>query len=335
MVLATLVATAGSTYRRPGALALCLPDGEVNGLLSGGCVEADLALRALRVQPAQPALVHYDLRGEDPMGLGGGCEGELTVLLERIDEAHDPLLVLAAALDARAAGVQALVFDGPRVGSRFYALDAPLPGARGLAHDDGLAPVAHAMAEVARVGRPRVLAEPRALVAPVPRVTHLLVVGAGPDAGPLVAAAQALGHHVTVWDHRPAALLRPCLASADERRHVPVSALEDAAARSSFDAVVVMTHALASDAAAVRGILRTRSSYVGLLGPRHRADKIREAVGDTAATRALRAPIGLDLGAETPEAIALSIVAEIQAVLAGRAGGALSERRGAIHERAA
>jgi xanthine/CO dehydrogenase XdhC/CoxF family maturation factor len=168
------------------------------------------------------------------------------------------------------------------------------------------------------------------VLSPAPR---LVVVGAGHDALPVARLAAELGWDVHVLDWRPANVSAARFPTA--RRLV--AAASELAARLPLEpgvSAVVMAHHLDYDAAALRVLLHDeRVSFVGLLGPRHRSAQVLALVEAQAgrltdAQRAkLRAPVGLDLGAEGPAAIALSIVAEVQAALAGRAGGALSSSR--------
>jgi xanthine/CO dehydrogenase XdhC/CoxF family maturation factor len=160
-------------------------------------------------------------------------------------------------------------------------------------------------------------------VAPPPR---LLVCGAGPDAEPVVRHVRALGWPVTVVDHRPAYLDPRRFAGADVLRAEPAR-LDAAVDCRSYTAAVVMSHHLPSDAGYLRVLAgEPQPGYVGLLGPRPRRERLMADLGEFAAglRGRLRGPIGLDLGAATPEGIALAIVAELHAYVAGRPGGPCS-----------
>lgn len=160
----------------------------------------------------------------------------------------------------------------------------------------------------------------RVLVGPLSRVPRLLVLGAGIDAVPLVSMAGQLGWRVHVADHRPAYLERSAFAAAAGNDLVVPGRLEETLALDEFDAIVVMSHHLATDEAYLRELAGVRCRYIGVLGPRARRAKLLAAIGDRGAALAavLRGPVGLDLGADTPETIALSILAEIQLALGGR-----------------
>lgn len=317
MALATVVRVEGSAYRRPGACAVIV-GAEVTGMVSGGCLEADLALRAEGL--GAPTLVTYSLADDDLDSVGLGCGGTVTILLEPLVDAVDAVDLLAAALDDLEPTVVAVSLEGPRLGER-KILRAP-----------SRLPFHGSAAEVARTGRPRRLVDPEVVLFRVPRRPRLVVCGAGGDSVPLVRIADELGFHVTVFDRRPARLAHAGLATA-ERRLVPIDALPAALADLAPETfVVVMNHHLEADRAALAGLARASVRYVGVLGPRERTHGLLAEVGTIPG---LHAPTGLDIGAEGPEAIALAILAEIQAVRSGRLGGMLRHRVGPIHERCA
>jgi xanthine/CO dehydrogenase XdhC/CoxF family maturation factor len=323
-VLATVVATAGSTYRKPGARMLIMSDGSYLGLLSGGCLEADLKLHAGEVlDGGATRAVEYDLRGPDDVlfGIGAGCEGAMRVLLEPANGADRAAAALAAARRITAAGASTCLV------CVHESSDIPL-GTYGTA--DGNASIPPALAEAARSAlteessREIIIGQGpsrlRAFVEFLPPPPHLLLCGAGPDAQPVAAAAHALGWRVSVVDHRP--------AYADPQRFpgARVVLADPGALRETVDldrchAVVVMSHHLPSDIAYLRALGAAESpAYVGLLGPSARRRRIMEELGPSAASLSsrVRGPVGLDIGACTPEAIALAIVSQVHAWLAGR-----------------
>jgi xanthine/CO dehydrogenase XdhC/CoxF family maturation factor len=320
-VLATLVSTAGSTYRKPGARMLLTTDGSFIGLLSGGCLESDLNIHARQVlQSGAAKAVEYDMRGPDDVlfGLGAGCEGAMRVLLEPAGQGTPAAAALAAAHAAAGAGMPASlvsVHHSAQVAlGTYHAAAAPLPELAAAA-DRALACAASRHVEfVETAGRGRAYVQ---FLAPAP---HILICGAGPDAVPVVAAARALGWRVSVVDHRPvyAAAHRfpgARVYRADARDLRATLALE------TCHAAVVMSHHLASDTAylqelAIAGV----PGYVGLLGPAARRKRIAHELGahlEELRSR-IRGPVGIDIGAVTPEGIALSIISQVHAWLAGR-----------------
>jgi xanthine/CO dehydrogenase XdhC/CoxF family maturation factor len=347
--LATVAAVEGSSYRRPGARLVLAPDGTRFGSISGGCLEEDLILRLREVMAAGPArTLLYDTTEENDLvwGVGLGCHGKVTLLLERHD-GMPPGLAFAndAAGGLRQDTVLASVYaaeDPALLGDRF-ALSAdgrhwhpagPEPFVARLRDSarDALARRTSAWDTFADLpGRPSVFFE---YIAPPPR---LVVLGAGDDARPLVRFAADLGWRVTVADPRTAFATPERFPAATGVVATPPSEI---ATRVAFDAhtfAVIMTHHYVHDLPLLRALLPLDLPYLGLLGPRKRAEKLLAdlAAGGfhpTPAQRStLHAPVGLDLGGDTPEAVALSMLAEMQSVLEGRDAAPLHRRTRPIH----
>lgn len=325
LVLATVTTTAGSTYSKTGDFMLLRPDGHFAGLLSGGCLEPDLAAHAQRVSTKRRAeLVVYDMRDRDDdelWGLGLGCDGMMQILVQPLDEAnrYEPFATLANALQAQQPGTLVLACDGEMRGAAaFVGRDHSIE----LGLGEPLTALASGIARVTRHAHRTELELDRVvhslLFVPVPLPPHLLVLGAGPDAAPLVQLALRLGWYVSVADHRPAYVEHEAFATADARHLVEPAAFDPAALGTGcYDAIVVMSHHLASDRAYLTALRDYPAPYIGLLGPPARRQRL---LGDLDAgedfTRRVHGPAGIDIGARGPEAIALSIVAEIYAVLA-------------------
>jgi xanthine/CO dehydrogenase XdhC/CoxF family maturation factor len=355
VAVGVLVQTAGSTYRKPGALMLIASNGDYSGLLSGGCLESDLREHALSViETGEPRIVSYDMTGPEDLlwGLGIGCEGAMKILLLRVGPDHgwQPFTHLARALASHtpaAIGIT-LESDWPElpVGAMVIpARESPItlpsglsPAARGVLTGPA---VQAAVAEAARSGRagltegssPREGSSPyedspphegnrphwKVFALPVSLPPKLLILGAGPDAAPIVEFAVRVNWKVTLVDHRPAyadpshfpLAERVILARPEELRNV--IELEH------FAAAVVMSHHLPSDLSYLRALADSPVPYVGLLGPAPRREKLLSDLGDGAdELRArLHAPVGLVLGGRSPESIALAIVAEIHAFVHG------------------
>ncbi|HTV97466.1 MAG TPA: XdhC family protein [Steroidobacteraceae bacterium] len=320
--LATVVATAGSTYRKPGARMLILADGGHVGLLSGGCLEADLALHAREViDGASARAVEYDMRGPDDIlfGIGAGCEGAMRVLLEPTHAA-----TAAAALESAGritgsgyATCLVCVHESGEIPLGTYG-PASLPAVLTDAAERALAQQASHELSIAS-GSQRL----RAFVQFLPPPPHLLICGAGPDAQPVCAAARALGWRVSIVDHRPAYAQGHRFPGARVVLAGP-AALADGVDLDRCHAAVVMSHHLDSDIEYLRVLARAGCpDYVGLLGPAARRRRIGAqlgSLGEPLRSR-LRGPVGSDIGALTPEAIAVAIVSEVHAWLAGRLGG--------------
>jgi len=319
IALGVLVETAGSTYRKPGALMLIAADGESAGLLSGGCLEGDLSEYAREViESGHSRLVTYDMRGGEDLiwGLGLGCEGAMHILLMRVgpDNDYQPLTHLARGLAAHQPSAVAIVVQseqgGPPVGTAFLPGTAQCP-----------ATVARALDEAARTGRTSWLesAAPRwrMFALPLSLPPRLLRFGAGPDAVPVVDFAVRLSWKVTLIDHRPAYADPSHFPTAERVLHAQPDEIPLELAH--FSAAVVMSHHLPSDLKYLRALAGTEIPYVGLLGPAVRRERLLTDLGADAERirKRLRAPVGLAIGGRSPEAIALAIVAEIHAFVHG------------------
>jgi xanthine dehydrogenase accessory factor len=323
-VLATVVATAGSTYRKPGARMLIMADGSNLGLLSGGCLEADLKLHAQQVLASgTPRAIEYDMRGPDDIlfGVGAGCEGAMRILLEPAHPSSSAAAALRTAGLATAAGLPACliaVHESTRLPLGTYGA-ATLPQELSAAAEQSL--VQKSSREIVLDHGGEYL---RAFIEFLPPPPHLLICGAGQDAQPVVTAARTMGWRVSVVDHRA--------AYADTQRFpganvvlAAASSLREVIDLERCHAAVVMSHHLASDISYLRELAASGApAFVGLLGPAARRRRIAEELGAMAEVlrHRLRGPVGIDIGAVTPEAIALAIVAEIHAWLARCSSGA-------------
>ncbi len=304
LVLATVVGTAGSTYTKPGHRILITDTGDCAGLVSGGCLENDLAVHARQVAKSGDArIITYDLRGdgEELFGLGIGCDGLLRILLQRLTPAdrYEPFAGVAAVLRGDRAGHCAIVLadhGALRMGRTLISANSDFD-------QPGLA-----SAEVLYTD-----------LRPLPR---LLVLGAGQDAVPVVSLADTLGWRVTLVDHRPAYLDRPGFAGAEMRVCAPADELADRVPLPVFAAAIVMSHHLATDRSYLATLATSSIPYIGLLGPPGRRDRLLRELGTAAEglVARLHGPAGLDIGADSPESIALSILAEIHARLHGKTG---------------
>ena len=349
-VLATVVRVLGSAYRGIGARRLINRDGPAIGLVSGGCLEADIARQAWRLtEGGKAALIRYDSVDSDgEWTFGLGCRGTIDILLERIDGTRPTAWInyLRAHLDEHEPSVLARVLASDagtaaaRLGS-FLAVGSSAAPIHDLASPDLAGRLAAAARDALRSGR----SGHATLATDAGRVTALLEVieppptllacGVGPDVLPLVRMARELGWHIAVIAGRNQAATRGRFAAADEVLTLADEGRIRALASHRRAAAVLMTHNIGEDARFLDLLVRSSVGYIGLLGPKHRADRLLDRLDPLDASTRIRlhAPVGLDLGAETPAEIALSIMAEIQAELAGRSGGPLRDRGRPIHDR--
>jgi xanthine/CO dehydrogenase XdhC/CoxF family maturation factor len=327
-------------------------DGTHVGAVSAGCLEADVVLRAARVrETGKPELATYDTRSADDLiwGLGLGCGGLMELLIEPLDP--EPALAKAERFrtiaGCRRRTVLATIIS-PLSGPLVQGDQAVLDERRILNGFDRLDSLSREIIDrharqvletgSSETARHRLDGHEVDIAYEVRLPTvRLCVCGAGPDAIPLVAAAWRLGWQVTLIDHRPT-LLTPEQWPAVERSVVPTTeAIPAVVADVDCDAAVVMNHHYERDREYLAAWIGTVVPYIGMLGPRHRTEQMlatletRGVELDGATRQRIRAPVGLDIGAETPEEVALAIVAEIQAVHAERNGGSLSAHEGPIH----
>ena len=337
-VMATIIETEGSTYQKAGARMLIGRDGELFGLLGGGCFEPDLLERAREVfDSRRPKTVYYDLRSpeEAVWGLGLGCEGAVTIFLQHLSADNDfqPLPAVKDCLDALHTDMLITVtdseVDGIAAGTTFLAGQLPeqnLPAdfideveatAAAFMHENTGRSVQHLVADGAV----------NVFYSPVHPPLQLLIIGAGPDAVPVVKLAATLGWQVTVADYRESYLKAERFPGAQRVLQVLPEELDAKLSLDAFAAAVLMTHRFEYDERYLRGLASSTVSYIGLLGPVTRRDLLLEALGPDAEDIAGRVygPVGLNLGGRLPEEIALSLIAQIQAVVHGRPGGHLAE----------
>ncbi|GAA4431052.1 XdhC family protein [Pontibacter saemangeumensis] len=352
--LATVVHVQGSSYRRPGARMLVTDDGKLTGAISGGCLEGDALRKARLVMVQQQAmLVTYDTTDEDDaqLGVGLGCNGIIQILIEPIDAKNpsNPIQLLKAFLRHRQTAVLVTLFSladkkAEQIGTCFLMeQNQEITGC--LLPDEGLQAALEANArEALQTGASSFAAyegaQPLTVFVEVLKpAVSLVVVGAGNDAIPLVQLAAVLGWQITVVDGRAnyATTARFPLAT-----QVLVSKPEQVLSHISPDSLtvfVLMTHNYNYDLAVLRHLLPLQLPYIGALGPKKKLDRMldelrEEGVRVTDVQRqVLHGPTGLDIGAETSEEIALSIMAEIKAVLAKRGGAPLRDKADVIHPR--
>jgi xanthine dehydrogenase accessory factor len=345
--LATIVNTKGSTYRRPGAKMLMTSSGQLVGAISGGCLENDVFEHTRqRMQAGKPLVVTYDTTADEDIiwGFGIGCNGVVQVLIERLDRALNPLPFIQQCFNKRQRGVIATVFSVE--GSSEGAI-----GARLMLTSDGsiitdikesnllqnlvcdAKSAFHTQrSSINKYQLPHGNIE--VFIEVIQPPTPLIIFGAGRDAIPVVQFAKALGWQVTVVDCRANEATRDRFLMADKviltRREIIDKQIEI-----DRDTVaVVMTHNYFDDLEILKMLLPSSIKYIGILGAKQRTQEILGKIHHSKEQlEKLYFPVGLDLGAETPQEIAIAIIAEIQAVLSNRCGGMLKDRNSSIHQK--
>ena len=353
--LVTLVHVEGSSYRRPGARMLVTDSGELTGAISGGCLEGDALNKALQsIHQRKNMLVTYDTSDEDDavLGLGLGCNGVIQVLMQPviIDNENGPIGVLKKVTDSRRDNVLVTLFsltdkraDQPGTviikneeGIKYLA--AVDPAIRGLLEDD-INDSFNNKKSSFRTYQTKG-SDVTAYIEFVPPVVSLIIVGAGNDADPVVSMASILGWQVTlVADGRDKNTKAGRFAGTCR---LMVSKPENVLQNLTVDDntfFLLMTHNLNYDKAMLRELLPKKVRYVGVLGPAKKMERMLrelEAEGIYFSDEQLTAvysPVGLDIGAESPEEIALSMIAEIKSVIAGKPGTPLRQNGDVIHPR--
>jgi xanthine/CO dehydrogenase XdhC/CoxF family maturation factor len=353
-VLATLVRVKGSSYRKPGARMVLDAGGSQTGVLSAGCLETDLKARVADVLAGgQSQVAAFDLGSDLDLiwGTGMGCQGQADVLLEAVRPGQPaPWMPLAARLlDGRRSAVLATVF-GARGGAEHPIGDRFLLDPQGQSLLPPAGPFAVELARTMEAallrGAPASLTLPSGtgeldlLIEPLLPPFALWLFGAGEHARPLARLAKELGWYLGLVDHRPALATAERFPEADR---IVLGQLPDGLEGITFDsrsAALVVSHIYERDRQALAALFPRPLGYLGLQGNRNRCAKLLKEleveglVLSEAQRQILHAPAGLDLGAESPEAIALSMLAEVLAVLSGHKGGSLRERAGPIHRAA-
>jgi len=329
LVLVTVFETAGSTYSKAGGQMIIDGDGNFCGMLSGGCLEGDLVERARSVIEAGTAeTVTYDLSADDELwGLGVGCDGSMSVLLQPLLPAagYEPYAAIDAVLNGGEPAVIACVIsvESPAIKAgasvvlqNGEALNFGLSKAvaASIADKTGFDDAAHVRDVNTPEGRCRVLF---ARIAPSP---SLLILGAGLDSEPLVRIAAELGWRRTVVDHRPAYIESRSYPDPTTTLCFPVQELCSQVDLDAFDMAIVMSHHLASDRGYLEQLATSNIGYIGLLGPAGRRDRLMSESSDVAGALQgrLHGPAGIELGGRGPGPIALEIVAGMQKYLGAR-----------------
>jgi xanthine dehydrogenase accessory factor len=335
--MATIVRVRGSAYRREGTRMLVRRDGTYECALSGGCLEPAVADTAVRViTTGEPVVLSYDLADDSLLGLGIGCSGAVDIRIERLDD--DAILnAWLAILERGDAAV----------------LVTPLSGVTGRMIVDAGGIIAGSLSD-AGVEQAAVAAAQERLRSPYPasaaeaiggaeifhevatRLPALVIFGAGDDAAPVARLALALGFTVAVVDVRQAFLMPARFPGA---ALVPAhfSQFPERVALTPGAFALVMNHHLERDRESLRFSLESAARYIGVLGPRSRYEKLLAGlarqgyVPAPARTACVRSPVGLSLGAETPQEVAVSIVGEMLAIRRGFEGGFLTGSLRSLH----
>jgi xanthine/CO dehydrogenase XdhC/CoxF family maturation factor len=300
-VLATIIQTDGSSYRKAGAMMLINDMGQYFGLLSGGCLESDIMRQARRCWDNQRnRIIEYDMREEEDLAwqLGIGCGGMVRILLQPVHANNDYLNLdeLNRCLEQR------------QQAEYHQQIDEGLPLNKVIPITD------HVLSDTAitcKVESVNVFVQQ---LSPAPLVA---VFGAGVDAKPVVSIAAELGWEVLLIDPRVGYAKSEYFTKAKQVFRQPLTELDNATWLNQIDIALILTHNIKLDAAALKLVQKSSAKYVGLLGPTHRTDRVLEIakLSRSDLTKPLANPVGLRLGGELPESIALSMLSEAHATI--------------------
>lgn len=343
--MATVIHVEGSAYRRPGARMLMTPDGQSWGMVSGGCLEHDVLDHARRaMQSGQPRIVRYDSTSDDDIifGTGLGCNGIIDVFIEPVSQQFRESFVKAVdhTNATRQPSALATVVDGTVNFSRGdHAILGNILGRRWSGADNLSELLERQFDETTE---PRLIDSAtkegaRIFVQPILPPVQLLIFGGWLDVVPLIRISKEIGFQVTVVDSRQRLSSIKLFREADA---ILLCSPEEALSQIKFDdrtIVVLMNHHFERDQDALSALTKISVRYLGMLGPKRRQEKLLNALRSDGVTfsaeflSSLRGPVGLDLGAKTPEEIALSILSEILSVLNERNAKPIRERAVPLH----
>lgn len=352
-VLATVIEVRGSSYRLPGAKMMILENGDTFGTVSGGCLEADVMERAKKVlKTGEASVFTYDTTEDENsvFSLNMGCRGVIRILLEKVKKDEILFRAFQIASEHRYSFLTATLISSDTnlaIGARifyseveqflFEGFPTDLDFHTQLIKDCEMLYYANAGSLLntytTEEGSYEIFFE---VVNPP---LNLLLFGAGNDAIPLTDFAKNLGWRITLIDHRAAWGTAARFPNADEILISRPDGVNDFLLYDPNSVAVVMSHNYENDREILSRLLKSDCQFVGALGPKRRTEslleelRMRGEIFNERQLKKLHAPVGLDIGADNPEAIALSIVAEIQAALTGREGGFLRNRKGSIYGR--
>lgn len=345
--LATVVRVEGSFYRQPGARMLVTDTGQLTGAISGGCLEGDALRRALlAIEQQKNKLITYDTSNEDDIEFGVqlGCNGIVHILFEPIDyrKPCNPINLLEGLVAQRASAVMVTLFSLDRTQEQ---TGTSLLFRNDVVQSNGLdfdMLKAHVFTAIEQKSSACVTVEidkheTDLLIEYIPPPVRLVIAGAGNDVKPLVNMAAILGWETIVVDGRKTHAMAKRFPAADKVLVMKPAELASAIASDRYTAYALMTHNYNYDLDLLKRLLVIDPVYLGILGPRTKFDRMLADLAKEGIIPApeqlsfVYTPIGLDIGAETSEEIAVSILSEIKAVMAGRKGTPLKHRMAKIH----
>jgi xanthine dehydrogenase accessory factor len=349
VALATVVRVRGSSYRSPGARMLITDDGKWIGSISGGCLEGDALRKARQVMSENKSLtITYDTREESNqyLGIGLGCNGVIDVLIEPVDPENrdNTILLFENILKSNGPVALATIFSPAgraeklcltENGKSFSSISNKELETLTEEHLSDIFATGHS--EAKKISKD--MEEIEVFIELVQPTISLIIFGGGFDARPVSEVARSIGWNVTVTDECVAHIAPLFFPNADKLSLCHREYVDREFDITPYTACILMSHNYEYDRDVLKKLLLSPSPYIGILGPRKRFDKM---IGEfkTAGIHLtadhyhrIHSPVGLDIGAETPDEIAISIIAEIQGKFSNRSGGFLKYRNAPIHKR--
>jgi xanthine dehydrogenase accessory factor len=347
--LATVVSVRGSSYRSPGARMLITDDGRWAGSISGGCLEGDALRKARQVMADRhPMTVTYDTREESNqyLGVGLGCHGIIDVLIEPLiaDDDNNFVRLASEIVHTKCPLAMGTVFSGTRIGDRMLVnAEGQIQFfSGGVSWRESLRQELTGQFKTNR-SEPKQFriddAPADVFLELIQPAISLLIFGGGFDARPVCQLAKSMGWNVTITDECVAHIAPSFFPDADALSLCHREFIDRDFEITPYTACILMSHNYDYDRDVLRKIMSSPAPYIGILGPRKRFDKMMEAFVSSGfdpepeKIDRIHSPIGLDIGAEAPDEIAVSIIAEIQSKFARRSGGFLKDLGGPIHQR--
>lgn len=348
--LATVVKVRGSSYRSPGARMLITDDGRWVGSISGGCLEGDALRKARAVMSSKKSMtVTYDTREESNqnLGIGLGCNGIIDVLIEPVDhtDTANPVVRFQSLITLPHAVAMATLFEGPNhIGSKVLLnADGSITGSLRLTSltEQAIADLRHVFQSKKSEAKKYAAdgEDYEVFLELIQPAINLIIFGGGFDARPVSELAKSLGWSVSVTDECVAHIAPIFFPTADKLSLCQREFIDRDFNITPYTACVLMSHNYEYDRDVLKKLIKTSAPYIGILGPRKRFDKMQVEflqqgiILNTDDMKRIHSPIGLDIGAEAPDEIALSIISEIQGKFTNRSGGFLKYNTGPIHQR--
>ncbi len=346
--LATVVRVRGSSYRSPGARMLIAEDGKWVGSISGGCLEGDALRKARKVMNEKVAItVTYDTTEESNqnLGIGLGCNGVIDVLIEPIDptSSDNPVQVFSKFINTDKPLAVGTIFSNKGAAEKLIITEEGITSNNfsdqqiaNLVKKDLIKLFNTHRSEAKKYSS---VEEVEVFLELVQPTVSIILFGGGFDARPVSHLAKSLGWEVMVTDECVAHIAPLFFPTADKLSLCDRKFIDRNFNITPYTACVLMSHNYEYDRDVLKKLIKSKTPYIGILGPRKRFDKMIEEFTnegielDNDILSRIHSPIGLDIGAEAPDEIAVSIISEIQSKFSHRSGGFLKYRNGPIHQR--